>query len=75
MNERKEPEKASKLLRVRHVAEMLGVSQRHVWRMADAGHMPRPLSLGGSRRWNREELQQWIAEGCPQRWALKGGVA
>jgi excisionase family DNA binding protein len=55
----------ARLLDVAGVAQLLAVSVRHVHRLADAGRMPRPLKLGGSRRWDRATLDAWIAAGCP----------
>jgi excisionase family DNA binding protein len=53
-----------KLLRVDTVAALLDVSIRHVWRLADSGRMPRPVKLGGARRWRAEEIKDWIGKGC-----------
>ena len=39
-------ETSAKLLDVQAVAEMLGCSPRHVYRLSDAGRMPAPLKLG-----------------------------
>jgi len=62
------------LLDVRAVADLLGCSPRHVYRLADAGRMPRPLRLGALVRWRRDELMGWIAAGCPaDRRAAAGG--
>lgn len=47
------------------VAKALGCSVRHVLRMADGGLMPAPVKLGRLSRWNRKELEQWMADGCP----------
>jgi excisionase family DNA binding protein len=47
------------------VAKTLGCSVRHVLRMADGGLMPAPAKLGRLSRWNRKELEKWIADGCP----------
>jgi excisionase family DNA binding protein len=55
----------ARLLDVEAVAALLGVSSRHVYRLADGGRMPRPLKLGGARRWDRQAVEQWIADGCP----------
>ena len=55
----------ARLLDVRAVAALLGVSTRHVYRLADGGRMPRPLKLGGARRWDRAAIEGWIASGCP----------
>lgn len=55
----------ARLLDVGAVAALLGVSTRHVYRLADAGRAPRPLKLGGARRWDRVAIESWIADGCP----------
>ncbi len=52
------------LIDVRKVAALLGCSPRNVSRMADMGRMPAPLKLGNLTRWRRDELAQWIADGC-----------
>ena len=64
------------LLNVKEVAEMLGLSERTVYRLADMGNMPRPVKIGAAVRWRRNELDQWIEEGCPasQRTAKKNSV-
>ncbi len=59
------PVKKSALLDVANVAQLLCCSVRHVYRLADAGKMPRPLKLGGANRWRRDELEEWILNGCP----------
>jgi excisionase family DNA binding protein len=38
-------------LRVGEVAEMLGVSERHLWALVARGEFPRPLKLGAASRW------------------------
>lgn len=56
----------AELLDVRAVAALLGgCSTRHVYRLADAGRMPRPVKLGSLVRWRRAELEAWINAGCP----------
>jgi excisionase family DNA binding protein len=61
----------SRLLTVESVASMLDVSKRHVYRLSDAGKMPRPIKLGGAVRWDGTAISSWIAAGCPQ--VEKGG--
>ena len=61
----RKPREPSVLLSVKAVAAMLGCSWRHVYRLADAGRMPRPVKLGALVRWSRAELDQWVADGCP----------
>ncbi|WLD13111.1 helix-turn-helix transcriptional regulator [Planctellipticum variicoloris] len=53
------------LLTVRQVAELLVCSPRHVYRLSDAGRMPRPVRLGGLIRWQKSEIDAWLAAGCP----------
>ena len=56
---------ASQLLDVEVVAEILGCSTRHVYRLSDAGRMPRPVKLGSLVRWSASAIQAWIDQGCP----------
>ena len=57
---------APQLLDVQAVAEMLGCSPRHVYRLSDAGRMPGPVKLGALVRWNSASIREWIQEGCPR---------
>ena len=59
------PRELSAMMDVKAVASTLGCSWRHVYRLADAGRMPRPAKLGALVRWSRATLTQWIADGCP----------
>jgi predicted DNA-binding transcriptional regulator AlpA len=63
-------ERAS-LLDVWAVASMLACSTRHVYRVADAGRLPRPIKLGALVRWRADEIADWITAGCPS--CAKGG--
>lgn len=56
------------MLDVKAVAAMLACSTRHVFRLADAGKMPRPQKLGALVRWRLNGpggLQEWLDAGCP----------
>lgn len=53
------------LLTVDAVAALLSVSTRTVRRMADSGQMPRPVRLASLIRWRRDDVEQWLAAGCP----------
>ena len=55
---------APQLLDVRAVAEMLGCSTRHVYRMSDAAKMPSPLRLNSLVRWSQKSIVEWIDSGC-----------
>lgn len=59
------PGVSAELLDVKGVAALLACSKRHIYRLADAGHMPRPIKLGTLVRWRRAELETWIGAGCP----------
>lgn len=53
------------LLNVKQIAEVLGWSQRSVWRGRDSGLLPQPINLGRNLRVNSEVLYAWIEDGCP----------
>lgn len=53
------------MLDVNQVAALLNCSARHVYRLADAGRMPRPVKLGALVRWPRHKIEAWIEDGCP----------
>lgn len=55
-----EGHRKSDLLSVDEVAEMLGVSDRSVWRMVSAGEIPKPVKIGGLTKWRRSDLQAMI---------------
>lgn len=50
---------------VQAVAELIDCSSRHIYRLSDAGKMPRPVKLGALCRWNLTEIEDWISAGCP----------
>ena len=56
---------ASWLLTAKQLAALLQVSLRTLWRMRSAGQVPSPLRFGGTVRWRKDEVLQWIAAGCP----------
>jgi excisionase family DNA binding protein len=53
------------LLDVRAVADRLGCSTKHVWRLRDRGEMPPTVELGSLRRWSSEAIDEWVRQGCP----------
>ena len=63
-----------KLGDVKVVAEKLDCSPRHVYRLADAGPMPSPLRLASLVRWDLDEIDRWIADGCRPVRHVKGGA-
>ena len=65
---------SAKLLDVQAVAKMLGCSQRHVYRLSDAGRMPVPVKLGSLVRWSKSSIEDWIVDGCKPVRLVKGGA-
>jgi excisionase family DNA binding protein len=53
------------LLDVRAVAQLLGCSPRHIYRLADGGRIPAPVRIGALVRWRRADLDAWLAARCP----------
>lgn len=54
----------AKLLTIRELAELCGLSTRTIFRLVDSGKVPQPIRLGKAIRWNSEEVEKWIASGC-----------
>ena len=63
----------SAMLDVKQVATLLNCSARHVYRLCDAGKMPRPVKLGALVRWGRKDVINWIERGCPSCEEMGGG--
>ena len=63
-------QREAELLTVRQVAELLNVGRTRIYTMRSCGQIPLSIQLGGSIRWNKRELLDWIQEGCPpvQKW-------
>jgi predicted DNA-binding transcriptional regulator AlpA len=55
------------LVDLKSVAMLLGRSTRSITRDDHEGRLPRPIMLGGSKRWRLKELRQWVRAGCPSR--------
>jgi len=53
------------LLDAEQTAALLGISSASVYRMRSAGKLPLPVRLGGSVRWSRETLVEWVRMNCP----------
>lgn len=53
------------LLTVKQVADLLGFSRAHIYRLLSEGCMPEPIHLGKLSRWNKKEVFDWVDAGCP----------
>ena len=50
-------------LGVNQVAQLLGLSKRTIYRLLDAGKIPKPIQLGGAVRWRRTDIELFIEAG------------
>ena len=55
------------LISAKELAPLLGVSRCTIWTWHASGRIPLPVKIAGTTRWRREEIQKWIAAGCPGR--------
>lgn len=62
----------ARLLDAKKAAKMLGLGESTFHRHRALGLIgPEPLKLGGSIRWDRQQLECWIDAGCPDAEAWK----
>ena len=73
VNSEQQIEQPAPLIDVQSLHAMGLGSVRHIYRLADAGKMPRPLKLGALVRWRRAEIEEWIAGGCKPVRHVNGG--
>lgn len=55
------------LLSAADAARMCRISRRTWFRLVSAGKTPASVRVGGSPRWRRGDLDDWIRMGCPKR--------
>lgn len=48
------------LLTDAEVAAMLGLGRSSIWRHVRNGTLPKPITIGGSTRWRRHDLEAFI---------------
>ncbi|MCD8139199.1 MAG: helix-turn-helix domain-containing protein [Planctomycetaceae bacterium] len=62
----------SMLIDAKEAAALCGLSRSAWYKQVASGKIPRPLKIGNIARWRRDELEEWIASGCPprQKWDL-----
>ena len=54
------------LLTTGEAAKLCGMGQRTLWRHSHSGAAPAPVKIGGTCRYRRSELAEWIQAGCPR---------
>jgi len=56
----------ARFYRVKDLVVLLATSRETIARMSRDGRLPEPLYIGArSPRWPREQVDAWIAKGCP----------
>ncbi len=48
-------------------AVLCGIARSTWWKLHASGRCPLPVRLGRRTLWLREELDRWLAAGCPDR--------
>ena len=55
-----------RLLSPADVADWIGCSKRHVFRLVETGRIPPPLHIGPQIvRWSADVIERWLVDGCP----------
>ena len=49
------------------LARVLDRSLTAIRRDDMAGRIPKPITLGGSKKWRVTEIKDWVQAGCPKR--------
>ena len=57
--------KTATLVNAKELAQMLSISERHVWRMKSSGKLPKPVNVGGCVRWILADIELFLSAGCP----------
>lgn len=61
------PSEEALAITAEELAELLGISKRHLWSLNAKAKLPRPVRLGRSVRWSLPEVRDWLAAGAPDR--------
>jgi excisionase family DNA binding protein len=54
------------LISAEELANLLGLSKRHVWRLLSRGDLIKPIKIGSTTRWPLDAVREWITVGCPR---------
>ena len=50
-----------KLLKIKEVCQVVGVSRGHVYNLMKSHNFPRPIELSArSRAWRQDQIEKWI---------------
>ena len=56
------PAEEQLLLTVKEVASLLHLGERTIWKLNATGEFPAPVRIGRAVRWDRREIDGWLAE-------------
>jgi predicted DNA-binding transcriptional regulator AlpA len=62
-----QPDQDVLLIDAEGLAKMLDRSLTSIRRDDKAGRIPRPITLGGAKKWRVAEVKAWVQAGCPKR--------
>jgi excisionase family DNA binding protein len=63
MSQTEDPKTRPLTLDVKQVAHLLSVSRRTVYRLLDAGQIPKPMKLGNATRWRHKDIELFVETG------------
>lgn len=63
MSKNKDPNLIPLTLDANEVARLLVISRRTVYRLLDAGLIPKPIKLGNATRWRRRDIDLFVQAG------------
>lgn len=49
-----------RLLTIKDLCVLAGISRRTVYRIRAAGQLPVPIRVGGRDRWRPEDIERWV---------------
>ena len=51
---------------IKDIAKLLKISLRTAHRLRSAKNLPAGIRIGALVRWREADIDQWIADGCPE---------
>jgi len=57
----------SLLLSATDAAAAVGVSRSGFWKLHASARVPSPVRIGRRVLWRRNDLEEWVEQGCPSR--------
>ena len=54
------------LLKIREVAKLCNLGRSTIRKHEAMGLFPKHIKINGALRWRRQDVEDWIAAGCPR---------